>query len=100
MAVAGTADAIRNRVVPRRHPGRWVAVILILIVVLQTGQSMATNPNFHWGTYAQYMFSPFVLRGVGWTLLLTVIAMAIAIPLALALVIMRDSGNPILRGVA
>jgi polar amino acid transport system permease protein len=93
-------DVVRNEVVPRRHPGRWVAVALILVICIQAAHGVATNPNFHWATYAEHLFSPFVLRGVGWTLLLTVIAMAIAIPLALALVIMRDSGNPILGGVA
>jgi polar amino acid transport system permease protein len=99
-AVKGTGHVVHNRVVPRRHPGRWVAVVLILIVTAQAAAGVATNPNFHWATYGEYLFSPFVLRGVGWTLLLTVAAMAIAIPLALALVIMRDSGNPIFAGVA
>lgn len=93
-------DVVRNQVVPRRHPGRWIAVILILIIVVQAVHGVATNPNFHWGTYYEYIFSPFVMRGVGWTLLLTVVAMAVAIPLALALVIMRESGNPILRSAA
>lgn len=99
-AVATAEGVVRNRVVPRRHPGRWAAVVLILILSVQAAQGVMTNPNFHWDTYAQYLFSPFVLRGVGWTLLLTVVAMAIAIPLALALVIMRDSGNPILKYVS
>jgi polar amino acid transport system permease protein len=93
-------DVVRNEVVPRRHPGRWVAVILILMVAVQAAHGVATNPNFHWGTYYEYVFSPFVMRGVGWTLLLTVVAMAVAIPLALALVVMRESGNPILTSAA
>lgn len=100
VALAETKDVVRNRVVPRRHPGRWLVVILIVIVGLQAAQGVANNPNFHWDTYSTYLFSPFVLRGVGWTLLLTVISMAIAIPLALALVIMRENDNPILQGVA
>lgn len=99
-APANAKDVFRNQVVPRRHPGRWAAVILIVIIALQAAQGVMANPNFHWDTYAQYLFSPFVLRGVGWTLLLTVVAMAIAIPMALALVVMRDSDNPLLRSVA
>jgi polar amino acid transport system permease protein len=93
-------DVVRNQVVPRRHLGRWVAVILILIIGVQAAHGVATNPNFHWGTYYEYIFSPFVIRGVGWTLLLTIVAMAVAIPLALALVMMRESGNPILTSAA
>jgi polar amino acid transport system permease protein len=100
LAVAQREDFVPNRVVPKRHPGRWAAVILILIIVLQAAHGVATNPNFHWGTYAEYVFSPFVIRGVGWTLLLTIVAMTIAIPLALALVVMRESGNPILTSAA
>lgn len=93
-------DVVRNRVVPRRHPGRWLVVAVILVLAVQAAQGVMANPNFYWHTYAKYLFSPFVIRGVGWTLLLTVAAMAIAIPLALALVVMRDSENPILQSVA
>jgi polar amino acid transport system permease protein len=91
---------VRNVVVPRRHPGRWLAVIVLAIWALQIGYAVLVNPNFRWDVYATYLFSPQVIRGVGWTLLLTVIAMAVAIVVAGLLVIMRDSGNPILRSIA
>ena len=97
---SGGSDIIRNEVVPRRHVGRWVAVIVLVIVAAQAAQGVATNPNFHWQIFAEYLFSPLVLRGVGWTLLLTVAAMAVAVPMAMALVVMRDSDNPILRSLA
>ena len=97
---SAATEVVRNRVVPRRHPGRWLAVGLLIIIGIQALQGVAGNPNFHWGTYAEYIFSPTVLRGVGWTLILTVAAMAIAIPLALLLVIMRDSTNPVLSGIS
>lgn len=100
LAFTPREDVALNQVVPRRYPGRWVAVILILMIMVQAAHGVATNPNFHWGTYAEYIFSPFVMRGVGWTLLLTIVAMAVAIPLALALVVMRESGNPILTSAA
>jgi polar amino acid transport system permease protein len=100
LAASAKEGVVLNRVVPRRHPGRWIAVALILIFAVQAAHGLAFNPNFHWATYFEYIFSPFVIRGVGWTLLLTVVAMAIAIPLALALVIMRESGNPILRSAS
>jgi polar amino acid transport system permease protein len=90
----------RNVVVPRRQPGRWLAVAVLAILALQVGQAISVNPNFHWDVYATYLFSPQVIRGVGWTLLLTVIAMTVAIVVAGLLVIMRDSDNPVLRGIA
>lgn len=89
-----------NVVVPRRHPGRWLAVGILGIIALQVSQAVAINPNFHWDVYLRYLFSPHVMRGVGWTLLLTVAAMTVAIVFAGVLVIMRDSDNPILRGLA
>lgn len=90
----------RNVVVPRRHPGRWLAIAILAALALQIGQAVSTNPNFHWDIYSTYLFSPQVIRGVGWTLLLTVVAMTVAIVVAALLVIMRDSDNPILRSIA
>lgn len=90
----------RNIVVPQRHLGRWLAVAVLAILVLQIGQAISINPNFHWDVYLTYLFSPHVIRGVGWTLLLTVVAMTVAISVAGLLVIMRDSDNPVLRGLA
>lgn len=89
-----------NIVVPRRHPGRWLAVAILAILVLQISQAIVVNPNFHWDVYLTYLFAPQVVRGVGWTLLLTVISMAVAIIVAAVLVIMRASENGILRGLA
>ena len=94
------ATVTRNIVVPRRHPGRWLAIAILAVVSLQIAQAVSVNPNFHWDVYATHLFSPQVIRGVGWTLILTVVAMTVAIVMAALLVIMRDSDNPVLRGIA
>ncbi|YCK79954.1 amino acid ABC transporter permease (plasmid) [Arthrobacter sp. D3-18] len=86
-----------NRAVPVRHPGRWISASIIVISVALALQSLATNPNFRWDTYALYILDVNVFRGVGWTLLLTVLSMAIAIVLAVLLTFMGQSDNPILR---
>lgn len=96
---AGT-DVARNFIVPRRHPGRWLAVAVIAIIAVQAAHAVAVNPNFHWDVYLKYLLWPQVIRGVEWTLLITVVAMAVAIIVAGMLVIMRDSDNPVLRGLA
>ena len=93
-------EITRNVVIPRRHPGRWIAVAVLAVLALQIGQAISANPNFHWDVYVTYLFAPPVIRGVGWTLLLTVVAMTVAIVVAGFLVVMRDSENPILRGIA
>lgn len=89
-----------NVVVPRRQPGRWVALVILLWLAAAFAQNVATNENFHWDVFVKYVFAPQVTRGVGWTVVLTVAAMALAIGLALALVAMRGSDNPTLNWMA
>ncbi|MFP3578941.1 amino acid ABC transporter permease [Arthrobacter sp. fls2-241-R2A-200] len=80
-----------------RHPGRWLGAAIILILAILAVQSLAANPNFHWETFALYVLDANVVTGVGWTLLLTVLSMAIAVTLAVLLAFMRQSDNPIFR---
>lgn len=94
---ANTAAPELIKAVPVRHPGRWVGAAVILILAVLAVQSLATNPNFHWETFALYVLDENVVRGVGWTLLLTVLSMAIAVTLAVLLAFMRQSDNPIFR---
>jgi polar amino acid transport system permease protein len=96
----GGAPVTLNVVVPRRHPGRWAAVILLAMLGISAARAVAVNENFHWNVYFEYLFAAQVLRGVMWTLILTVAAMSVAFAIAIALVVMRDSDNPILRAIA
>ena len=86
--------------VPLRHPWRWVAAIVILILVGLFLYGAATNAAYGWGTYAQYLFNKRVLLGVFNTLQLTVYSMLLAIVLAVILAVMRLSPNPVLAGAA
>jgi polar amino acid transport system permease protein len=84
--------------VPVRHPGRWVAAVVVLVVAVALIHSVATNPRFDWGTVGHYLFDPVVLAGVRTTILLTVVAMAIGVVLGIALAVMRLSPNPLVAG--
>lgn len=95
-----TARVRLNDVVPPRHPGRWISAAILLIIGGQIIHALAVNPHFHWDVFAEYLFSRNVLRGVLWTLGLTVAAMAVAMIIAITLVIMKDSDNPIFRSIA
>lgn len=86
--------------VPVKHYGRWASAVLVAIVALMIIDTLITNPNYQWDTVASVLFQQVVLEAVGWTLLLTVGAMALGIVLALLLAIMRRSENPVLRGVS
>ncbi|MDJ0316908.1 MULTISPECIES: amino acid ABC transporter permease [Arthrobacter] len=94
------ADLERIDAVPVRHPWRWVGAAFILLVLVMVIQSMTTNEKFYWETFRTYLFDVLVIQGVGWTLVLTVSSMAIAIVLAILLAFMRQSENPLFRYVA
>jgi len=95
---AGPAPPLKA--VPVRHPGRWVGVAVIAVLVAMLVHSFLTNPNFQWDVVGQYLFSDPVLRGLRNTLILTVLSMAIGIVGGVLLAVMRLSPNPVLAGAA
>jgi len=91
----------RIHAVPVRHPGRWVAIAIILVLAAMFVSMMLTNPAFDWSFIFQAMQQRPVLRGfyIG-TLLVTVLAMIVGIVGGVILAVMRLSPNPVLSGVA
>jgi polar amino acid transport system permease protein len=81
--------------VPVRHPGRWVAGAVVLLLVAIAVHSVATNPRFGWGTFGDFFFDHRIIHGVVVTIELTVISMAIGIVLGVLLAVMRLSPNPL-----
>ena len=99
-AAAPAREPERIHAIPVRYPGRWVSAVVVLVLAAMVASALITNDNFAWPTVGEYLFSPQILRGVRWTIWLTVASMAIAIVLAVLLAIMRRSGNPVMRYVA
>ena len=88
------------KAIPARHPGRWLATLAVLLVVVVLIRSAATNPRFDWDLVGKYFFSSEVLDGLVTTLELTVIAMAVGIVLGVLLAVMRLSPNPLVSGAS
>lgn len=88
------------RVVPVRHPWRWVAIVVVAVLVAMLVSTILTNPNFEWDVVGQYFTSESILSGLWMTLLLTVLVMVIGVVLGIVLAVMRLSPNPILSGVS
>lgn len=86
--------------VPLRHPWRWVAAAVIIVVVGLFLYGAATNPAYGWSTFAEYLFNERIVLGVVNTLQLTVYSMVIGIVLGVILTIMRLSDNAVLSAVA
>jgi polar amino acid transport system permease protein len=86
--------------VPLRHPWRWVAAGVVLILVALFLWGAATNGAYGWGVYRKYLFDQRVSEAAWNTLQLTVFAMVLAIVLGVILAVMRLSPNPVFRAVA
>ena len=86
--------------VPLRHPWRWVASTVILILVGLFIYGAATNEAYGWGTFGKYILDERIVKGVWITIQLTVWSMLLAIVVAVILAVMRLSPNPVLRSVS
>jgi polar amino acid transport system permease protein len=86
---------------PVPHPGRWVAIAVIVVVVAMIVSSFMTNARWNFPYAFEVMIQQPVIEGlVKGTLLGTLGAMVIGVGLGVPLAVMRLSSNPVLRGVA
>ena len=83
-----------------RHPGRWVAAAVILLLVVQLVYGLIKNPAIDWSAVGHYLFDPSIITGVEKTLILTVVAMALGVLLGMLLAVMRLSPNPVVSSVS
>jgi polar amino acid transport system permease protein len=86
--------------VPLRHPWRWVAAIVILVLVALFIYGAATNEAYGWATFGKYILDERIVHGVWITIQLTIWSMLLAIVMAVILAVMRLSPNPVFRSVS
>ncbi len=96
--IPGEPEAIRA--IPLRHPGRWIAAAIVLILVGLFIYGAATNDNYYWGTYRDYLFDSRISTAAWNTIQLTIWAMVLGIGLGVLLAVMRLSPNPVLKSAA
>ncbi|WP_329002238.1 amino acid ABC transporter permease [Kribbella sp. NBC_00709] len=100
------ADAAAERpgaidAVPVRHPGRWVAIVVIAILAAMLVHLLISNKAFDWRFVFQAMNQQPVIQGfIKGTLLVTVLSMIVGVAGGVLLAVMRLSDNPILAGVS
>ena len=86
--------------VPLRHPWRWTAAVVIIILAALFLYGVATNPAYQWSDFFEYLFNERIMLGVSNTLQLTVYAMVLAIVVGVLLSVMRLSPNPVMKAVS
>jgi polar amino acid transport system permease protein len=87
-------------VVAARHPWRWVATLVALVVVAQLVHGLATNPGWDWPTFAGYFLERSVLHALLVTLELTFAGAVLGFAGGLILAPMRLARNPVLQAIS
>ncbi|MFE1845046.1 amino acid ABC transporter permease [Streptomyces sp. NPDC059515] len=85
--------------IPVRHYGRYVTAVIALALLGSIIYAFSQG-KINWGAIPDYFFNDRILAGVGNTLLLTVLAMAIGIVGGIVLAVMRLSRNPVTSAIA
>ncbi len=87
------------KAVPLRRPGRWIAAVVVVVLLALFIYGAATNGAYDWHAVGKYLFDTRVEQAAMITLLLTAFAMAGAIVIGVILAVMRLSPNPVLKAV-
>jgi len=85
---------------PVFHLGRWVSAIIVGLMALGLDYILVTNPQFRWDVVWKWLFSKMIMTGLFMTIVLTILSMTLGTALAITMAVMRQSINPVLRGVA
>ncbi|KPI02734.1 polar amino acid ABC transporter, inner membrane subunit [Actinobacteria bacterium OK074] len=87
------------KAIPVRHYGRWIAAV-VAIALLAAIVYAFSQGKINWGAIPDYFFDDRILKGMGKTLLLTVLSMLIGIVGGILLAVMRLSKNPVTSAIA
>ncbi|PRY02064.1 polar amino acid transport system permease protein [Allonocardiopsis opalescens] len=85
---------------PVRHPLRWVAAAVMLVLVAMAVNTLVTNERFNWPEQFEYIFAPQIMNALYNTVWLTIVAMVGGVVGGVLLALMRLSDNPILRAIS
>lgn len=99
-APAGAADLSAQPVIPLRHPLRWVATAVVLVVLAQVVHGLVTNPFYQWDRFAYWFLRPVVLDGLLITLYVTAVSAVLALIAGIVLALARLSRSPVLQAVS
>ncbi|NJQ00892.1 amino acid ABC transporter permease [Streptomyces zingiberis] len=87
------------RAIPVRHYGRWISTLVVLALVYLILNAFA-GADVNYGAIPDFLLSASVLEGLGATVLISLLAMAIGLVLGVVLAVMRLSKNPVTSSVA
>jgi polar amino acid transport system permease protein len=83
-----------------RAAGRWLARVVILVLLAMFAHLLVTAKSLQWGVVAQYLTAGNILTGLWRTIYLTAIAMAAGIVIGTVVALMRQSRSTLINGTA
>jgi polar amino acid transport system permease protein len=87
-------------VVGVRHWGRWIASVVVAVLLAQLIHAGITNRALEWSVFREYVFDPTILDAIAITLKLTFLAALFGFIGGIVLAAMRLSRSPLLRAVS
>ncbi|MFF4465331.1 amino acid ABC transporter permease [Streptomyces mirabilis] len=87
------------KAIPVRHYGRYLSAVIAIAVLVAIIYAFGQG-KINWHAVPDYFFDHRIIKGVGQTLLLTVLSMAIGILGGILLAVMRLSKNPVTSSIA
>lgn len=87
------------KAIPVRHYGRYLSALIAIAVLVAIIYAFGQG-KINWHAVPDYFFDRRIIKGVGQTLLLTVLSMAIGILGGILLAVMRLSKNPVTSSIA
>lgn len=89
-----------GRVQPLRRPGRWIATVLVLVVLAQLVHGLATNQAFEWSRFRYWAARPVILEGLLLTLKVTALSAVFGFLGGVVVALGRLSRSPLLRAIS
>jgi polar amino acid transport system permease protein len=83
-------------VVRPRHWGRTVVAVAALAFLVWFASALVTNDHLRWNRVWEYLFAETILRGVGVTIGISVVATTLGLVLGVLLAVMKLTHNPVL----
>ncbi|WP_069860342.1 amino acid ABC transporter permease [Streptomyces malaysiensis] len=84
----------------RRRPGLLVANAIVLVLAAMAVTTIFTNPRFEWETVAKYFFEIRVLKGIGVSIGMTAVTMALSLVSGTLVALMRMGDSGLMSTVA
>ncbi|MFL1378015.1 MULTISPECIES: amino acid ABC transporter permease [unclassified Nocardiopsis] len=85
---------------PARHPWRWAAGAVVLVLGAMFTNMMLTNPAWKWHVVVDYLFAETIMRALWLTVQLTLYGTVLGFGLGVVLALMRLSGSALLASVS